>query len=200
MKKLMMMIAVAAFAVAFTGCATKSRSFDAKGMYVSETGQLAVGYVHVDAIPDGVESAVVHYEEDVALLSPSTKTHDIDIILTGTNSVSSSEGVVKAICEAFVKVAPRIAEVNADVAKQGATSPLDLAKSNSDAQKAIKLAKVAASEVKAAASDAKAAASDAKAVTSEAKAATSDAVTAVQAAECADGACKACTTGECGDK
>lgn len=193
MKKLMMMIAVAAFAVAFTGCATKSRSFDAKGMYVSETGQLAVGYVHVDAIPDGVESAVVHYEEDVALLSPSTKTHDIDIILTGTNSVSSSEGVVKAICEAFVAVAPRIAEVNADVAKQGATSPLDLAKSNSDAQKSIKLAKVAASEVKAAASDA-------KAVTSEAKAATSDAATAVQAAECADGACKACTTGECGDK
>lgn len=192
MKKLMM-IAVAAFAVAFTGCATKSRSFDAKGMYVSETGQLAVGYVHVDAIPDGVESAVVHYEEDVALLSPSTKTHDIDIILTGTNSVSSSEGVVKAICEAFVAVAPRIAEVNADVAKQGATSPIDLAKSHSDAQKAIKLAKIVASE-------AKAAASDAKAVTSEAKAATSDAATAVQAAECASGACDACTTGNCADK
>lgn len=103
MKKLIAITtAILTVALCTTGCATKSRSFDAKGMYVSETGQLAVGYVHVDAIPEGTESAVIHYKEDVALLSPSKKTHDIDITLTGTNAVSSATGVVKAICGAFI--------------------------------------------------------------------------------------------------
>jgi hypothetical protein len=114
MHKLIAITIAAVLAAILAGCATKSRSFDAKGMYVSETGQLAVGYVHVDAIPEGTESAVVHYEEDVALLSPSTKTHDIDIILTGTNAVASSEGVIKAICDAFVAVAPSAAKANAE--------------------------------------------------------------------------------------
>lgn len=126
----------AALAAILAGCATKSRTFDAKGMYVSETGQLAVGYVHVDAIPEGTESAVVHYEEDVALLSPSTKTHDIDIILTGTNAVGSAKGVVKAICDAFVAVAPSVPKASA-----AATSPIDLAKANADNATAVKLAK-----------------------------------------------------------
>ena len=134
MKNLLILAALAAIA---TGCATKSRSFDAKGMYVSESGQLAIGYVHVDAIPEGVDSAVIHYEEDVALLSPSTKTHDIDIILTGTNSVGSAEGVVREICKAFVQVAPGIAQTNASAAKC-ATSPIDLAKANSDNAKAAR--------------------------------------------------------------
>lgn len=115
MNKTMIMAAIAA--LAFAGCATKSRSFDAKGMYVSETGQLAVGMVHVDAIPDGADSAVIHYTEDTALLSPTTKTHDIDIILTGTNSVGSAKGIVKSICEAFVQVAPSIAKTEAEAPK-----------------------------------------------------------------------------------
>ena len=106
MKKLLTLVALAMFVA---GCATKSRSIDVKGMFVSESGQLAIGYGHVDAIPEATDSAIIHYEEDVALLSPSTKTHDIDIILTGTNSVSSSEGIVKAICKAFVQVAPSVA-------------------------------------------------------------------------------------------
>ncbi len=116
MKKLKIMT-LAACAAAMTGCATKSRSFDAKGMYVSESGQLAVGAIHVDAIPEGTDSAVVHYTEDTALLSPSTKTHDIDIILTGTNSVGSAKGIVKSICEAFVQVAPGIAKIEAEAPK-----------------------------------------------------------------------------------
>ena len=116
MKKLTMAIAAAA-AIALTGCATKSRSFDAKGMYISDTGQLAVGVVHVDAIPDGADSAVIHYTEDTALLSPATKTHDIDIILTGTNSVGSANGIVKSICNAFVQVAPSIAKTEAEAPK-----------------------------------------------------------------------------------
>ena len=128
-------------ALCTTGCVTKSRSFDAKGMYVSETGQLAVGYIHVDAIPEGTESAVVHYEEDTALLSPSTKTHAIDIILTGTNSVGSAGTIVSSICKAFVSVAPSVAKASAN-----ATSPLDLAKANADNATAAKLAKTEAKQ------------------------------------------------------
>ena len=131
MKKLLIIAALAAVA---TGCATKSRSIDIKGMFLSETGQLAIGYGHVDAIPESTESAVIHYEEDVAMLKPSEKTHDIDIILTGTNAVSSAEGVVKAICEAFVAVAPRVAKSEAD--EKGATSTIDLAKANREAKAA----------------------------------------------------------------
>lgn len=125
MKKLLILAALAAIT---TGCATKSRTFDAKGMYVSESGQLAVGYIHVDAIPEGVDSAVIHYTEDTALLSPSTKTHDIDIILTGTNSVGSASGIVKSICSAFVQVAPSIAKINADAPK--GITVLDVIKPN----------------------------------------------------------------------
>lgn len=109
--------ALFALAWSLTGCATKARSFEAKGMYISESGQLAVGKVHVDAIPEGTDSAVVHYTEDTALLSPSTKTHDIDIILTGSNSVGSANGIVKSICDAFVQVAPSIAKTEADAPK-----------------------------------------------------------------------------------
>lgn len=131
MKKLLIIAALAAVA---SGCATKSRAIDIKGMFLSETGQLAIGYGHVDAIPESTESAVIHYEEDVAMLKPSEKTHDIDIILTGTNAVSSAEGVVKAICEAFVAVAPRVAKSEAD--EKGATSTIDLAKANREAKAA----------------------------------------------------------------
>ena len=88
------------------GCAgPKSRSFDAAGMYASDTGNVAIGKIHVDAIPEGTDSAVVHYSEDNAWLQPTMKLHDIDIILTGTNSVSSATNIVKSICEAFTKVA-----------------------------------------------------------------------------------------------
>ena len=143
MKKL---IAIAIAATALAGCGTtKSRSFDAKGMYLSETGQLAVGYIHVDAIPEGTDSAVIHYTEDTALLSPSTKTHDIDIILTGTNSVGSASSIVKSICQAFVSVAPKIAEANANTPK-GATA-LDAAQANAAKNAEVKELKAAAKAV-----------------------------------------------------
>lgn len=108
------LLAVAALA----GCkGPKARSVDMSGLYASKTGQVAVGKIHVDAIPDGAESAVIHYTEDTALLSPTTKTHDIDIILTGTNSVSSAKGIVKSICNAFVSVAPAVAQAEASAPK-----------------------------------------------------------------------------------
>ena len=83
------------------GCATKSRSFDAKGMYASESGQFAIGKIHVDAIPEGTDSAVIHYSEDTAWISD-TKTHYVDVILTGTNSVGSASNIVSSICTAFI--------------------------------------------------------------------------------------------------
>ena len=98
MKRLMI---VAAITAALCGCATKSRSFDAKGMYASESGQVAIGKIHVDAIPEGTDSAVVHYSEDTAWISD-TKTHCVDVILTGTNSVGSASNIVSSICTAFI--------------------------------------------------------------------------------------------------
>lgn len=88
-----------------SGCATKTRSLDLDGMYASETGTLAIGSVEVMAAPVGEESASIRYEEDTAWLSPSTKTHDIKILLTGTNAVGSAAGIVKSICQAFTSVA-----------------------------------------------------------------------------------------------
>lgn len=86
------------------GCATKTRSVDLAGMYASESGTLAIGSIEVMAAPEGEESATIKYSEDTAWLSPSTKTHDIKIMLTGTNSVSSATGIVKEICKAFTAV------------------------------------------------------------------------------------------------
>ena len=108
MKKLMMIAAVVAVATIICGCTTKSRSFDAKGMYASESGQVAIGKIHVDAIPEGTDSAVIHYSEDTAWISD-VKTHDIDVILTGTNSVTNASTIVDAICDAFVAVGKKAA-------------------------------------------------------------------------------------------
>lgn len=184
MKKLLIVAALAAIA---TGCATKSRMIDIKGMFVSESGQLAIGYAHVDAIPEGTESAVVHYKEDVALLRPSVKTHDIDITLTGTNAVGSAESVVSSICQAFVSVAPSIAKTNAEIATSSTTSPIDLAKANSDNKKAVELTKNAVKEIKAV--------SDTAPATTDGVAAQTETV----AAACPDGTCPAgaCTDGTC---
>lgn len=96
----------AVLSAALCGCATKSRTFDAKGMYMSESGQLAIGKIHVDAIPEGTDSSIIHYAEDTAWISD-TKTHYVDVILTGTNSVGSATNIVHSICEAFVRVAEK---------------------------------------------------------------------------------------------
>lgn len=90
------------------GCATKTRSIDLAGMYVSEAGTLAIGSVEVMAAPQGEESASIRYAEDTAWLSPSTKTHAIKIMLTGTNSVASAKRIVANICSAFIATAPAL--------------------------------------------------------------------------------------------
>lgn len=127
---------------AVTGCSTtKSRSVEAQGMYVSETGQLAVGKVQVDAVPENVDSAIIHYSEDTALLSPSTKTHKIDIVLTGTNSTANASDITTAICNAFVSVAPALASAEASAPKGKTT--LDTVEHNRTATQTERLAKAA---------------------------------------------------------
>ena len=91
--------------VLLSGCATKTRSIDLDGMYASEAGTLAIGSIEVMAAPVGEETATIRYEEDTAWLSPHTKTHEIKILLTGTNSVQSASSIVKHICQAFTNVA-----------------------------------------------------------------------------------------------
>lgn len=90
--------------VALCGCTTKTRSVDMSGMYATDTGTLAIGSVEIMSAPQGEESASIRYKEDTAWLSPHTKTHDIKILLTGTNSVNNASAIVKDICRAFSAV------------------------------------------------------------------------------------------------
>ncbi len=123
MKKLMM-IALAACAAAMTGCssAPKVRDVDVKGMYLNGyTEVLAIGRGTVTSIPSDKEALAAHYEEDTAWLSPSTKTHALDLFLVGTNTVENSAQIVESICRAFAEVAPTVSSNNADVAKGGGT-------------------------------------------------------------------------------
>lgn len=91
--------------MAFCGCSTKTRSIELDGLYVNEAGTLAIGSADVMAAPMGEETATIRYEEDTAWLSPGVKTHEIKIMLTGTNAVSSATGIVENICKAFTTVA-----------------------------------------------------------------------------------------------
>ena len=123
MKKLMM-IALAACVAAITGCNSpaKVRDVDVKGMYVNGyTEVLAIGRGTVTSIPSDKEAFAAHYEEDTAWLSPSTKTHALDLFLVGTNTVENSADIVKSICQAFAEVAPTVSSNNAAVAKGGGT-------------------------------------------------------------------------------
>lgn len=104
MKTLALATIIAATAI-LAGCATKTRSIDLAGMYASESGTVAIGKVEVQSSPEGVESAAIRYTEDTAWLSPSTKTHSIKILLTGTNAVQSATGIVSSICAAFTATA-----------------------------------------------------------------------------------------------
>lgn len=92
----------------FAGCASKTRNLDMAGMYASEAGTLAIGKVEVMSAPINEQTAQIRYKEDTAWLSPSTKTHEVKILITGTNAVDKVDGIVKNICEAFkVAAAPQ---------------------------------------------------------------------------------------------
>lgn len=120
MKKLIMLAALAAMVAGMTGCNTpgKVRDIELKGMYVNGySEQLAIGMGRITSIPGEREAFVAHYREDTAWLSPSTKTHELDLFLVGTNSTGSAAQVVESICDAFKDVAPQIAKVHAEAPK-----------------------------------------------------------------------------------
>ena len=134
MKKLIMAFAVGAAALMMTGCDTpgKVRDIELKGMYVNGySEQLAIGMGRLTSIPGEREAFAAHYREDTAWLSPSTKTHEMDLFIVGTNSTSSAADVVKSICDAFKEVGPTMAKINADAPK-GITA-LDVIKPSSAA-------------------------------------------------------------------
>ena len=109
-----------ALLAAASGCGTtKARAIDGAGMYVAKSGALAIGKVNVVAVPENEDSAIIKYAEDTAFLAPSIKTHSIDIFLTGTNSTENATGIVEAICQAFVSVAPGAAATPATSATPG---------------------------------------------------------------------------------
>ncbi len=133
MKK--MLIIGAAVALCTTGCNTPSklRDIELKGMYVNGySEQLAIGMGRITSIPGEREAFVAHYREDTAWLSPSTKTHELDLMIVGTNSTASADEIVKAICEAYKDVAPSIATINANAPK--GTTVLDVIKPSEAAQ------------------------------------------------------------------
>jgi len=130
MKKLMMLAALVSMAALFTGCGTptKVRDIELKGMYVNGYSEVvAIGAGRFTSIPGEREALAAHYEEDTAWLSPSTKTHKLDIFLVGTNSVENSTEIISSICKAFADVAPQIAATHAGVAS-GRDTTLDVIK------------------------------------------------------------------------
>ena len=94
-----------------SGCATKSRHLDIAGAYVNQAGTVAIGSIEVQSAPEGVESAMVSYEDSAAWFSD-VKEHSIRILLTGTNSVTAADGIVSNICAAFTATAPQLSTLN----------------------------------------------------------------------------------------
>ena len=97
-------IAAACCAAFLAGCASapKAKAADVKGMYANAaTETLAIGSARITILPEAIESFMARYSEDTAWLRPSTKTHELEIFMTGTNATQKADAVVKSICEAF---------------------------------------------------------------------------------------------------
>lgn len=171
------LIAAAYFVAGCTG-PKKVRDIELKGMYVngySET--LAIGAGRLTSIPGEREALAAHYEEDTAWLSPTTKTHKLDIFLVGTNSVENSTEIISSICKAFSDVAPQVAATHATNA--GGTTAFDVVKGGGEVRKAVALAKQEVEKIKASKAEAPSGASP--------------------EADCANGECQdgGCTDGNC---
>ena len=135
MNKIMIIALAACAAAMLTGCGTpgKVRDIELKGMYVNGySEQLAIGMGRLTSIPGEREAFAAHYREDTAWLSPSTKTHEMDLFIVGTKSTTSAADVVKSICDAFKEVGPTIAKVNAEAPK--GITVLDVIKPSDAAQ------------------------------------------------------------------
>lgn len=90
-------------AVLFCGCVTEEKAVDVAGKGVwanAKSGKIAIGSLSVSTIPADTESAVLRIDEDTAWISDRF-TRDIDLRLTGTNSVSHLSEAIRAICATF---------------------------------------------------------------------------------------------------
>ena len=97
------LIVVLAAAVALCGCVTEEKAVDVagKGMWANaKSGKIAIGSLSVSTIPADTESAVLRIDEDTAWISDRF-TRDIDLRLTGTNSVSHLSDALREICATF---------------------------------------------------------------------------------------------------
>ena len=100
MKRLILALVVAA---AICGCVTEEKAVDVagKGMWANaKSGKIAIGSLSVSTIPADTESAVLRIDEDTAWISDRF-TRDIDLRLTGTNSVSHLSEAIREICATF---------------------------------------------------------------------------------------------------
>ena len=148
--RIMFFIAAVAAAYFLSGCTTpkKVRDIELKGMYVNGYSEVvAIGAGRLTSIPGEREALAAHYEEDTAWLSPTTKTHKLDIFLVGTNSVENSTEIISSICKAFSDVAPQVAATHA--ANAGGTSAFDVVKGGGEVRKAVALAKQEVEKIKA---------------------------------------------------
>lgn len=190
--QILAIIVLAMTAVFFSGCSTpkKVRDIELKGMYVNGYSEVvAIGAGRLTSIPGEREALAAHYEEDTAWLSPSTKTHKLDIFLVGTNSVENSTEIISSICKAFSDVAPQVAATHA--ANAGGTSAFDVVKGGGEVRKAVQLAKQEVEKIKASKAEGQ------KVESQQTQGSTEKSATSVpHSAECADGSC---TTGACVD-
>ena len=148
--RIMFFIAAVAAAYFLSGCTTpkKVRDIELKGMYVNGYSEVvAIGAGRLTSIPGEREALAAHYEEDTAWLSPTTKTHKLDIFLVGTNSVENSKEIISSICKAFSDAAPQVAATHA--ANAGGTSAFDVVKGGGEVRKAVALAKQEVEKIKA---------------------------------------------------
>lgn len=109
MKKIMKDLAILGVGLslmAMSGCQTfleKTRNLDGEGMTVDKDGKMYIGNVSIQSVDKDAEAFLCDYDEDTALLSPSTKTHKIKITMTGAETTKQAPSVVKSICESFLK-------------------------------------------------------------------------------------------------
>lgn len=143
--RLVALIAIITISDFLAGCThpPKLRDIELKGMYVNGvTETVAIGSGRLTSIPGEREALAAHYYEDSSWVSPSIKTHALDIFLVGSNTVSNSEKIIASICKAFSDVAPTVSATNAEVAK-GGTTVNDLLKASGEVRKAVDLVNAA---------------------------------------------------------
>jgi len=145
MKKVLLIVSVAACASCLVGCksAAKLRDIELRGMYLNGYSEvLALGYGRLTSVPGDKEALAAHYEEDSSWLHPAEKTHKIDIFLVGRNSAAASPKIIEDICKAFAEVVPTASKPGSSSC---AVSPLSVLKSAAESRKACSVAGAEAS-------------------------------------------------------